>query len=118
MDFIDKIVILIFVLQAVYSLYQRVTGGNAGEKAAEMPPPDAQNDDGTFALVLIRARQQAVNALQTQTRVAERVSALAERLGGHGPAPFQAAVEGPVAAELARIRTAWQRWSEGYTKRL
>ena len=103
MEFVDKIVILIFVLQAVYSLYQKVTGGNAGQKAADMPPPDAENDDGTFALVILRARQQVTNALRAQERLANRISRLAGRLDGPALAPLRAAAAGPVADELARI---------------
>lgn len=80
MDLIDELIILIFVLQAVYSLYQRVTGSNQAEEAEQMELPSAAEDDGTWALMLARARDQLVTAARELERLAARVERLAAEL--------------------------------------
>lgn len=101
MEYLDELFILLVVLQGVYSLYQRVTGGDASKKAEEMPPPE--EDDGTWALMLARARERVDAARQQLVAHRERARLLAERLSGSRVAALRRAVEERVMPELDAI---------------
>lgn len=101
MEFLDELFILLVVLQAVYGLYQRVTGGDAAQKAEAMPPPEA--DDGTRALLVERAREQVEAARGHVAHLRARATALGLRLSGPGLAPLADAVAGRISPALAAL---------------
>lgn len=101
MEHIDKIFIVLLVLQGVYNLYQRVTGGNAAEKADAMPP--AEEDDGTWALMLDRARERVAAARAQLAAHRARAAQLAERLAGPRVEPLRRAIEQRMLPQLDLI---------------
>lgn len=102
MEFVDKIIILIVVMQAIYGLYKRVTGRDQAEQAdalAEAPI----DDDATRAVMVERARDQVERARAAIGALRHRGEALAAELGGAALAPLREAVERVLPA-LARLR--------------
>ncbi len=104
MEFIDELFILLVVLQGVYNLYQRVTGGNAGEQAENMPPPE--EDDGTWTIMLVRARERTARAREQLARNRQRAQRVAAGLGGAAVAPLRRAIEQRLVPEFDRIDAA------------
>lgn len=101
MEFIDELFILIIVLQGVYNLYQRVTGGNAAEKAENMPPPE--EDDGTWLIMLARARDRLADARRRLAGHTQRAQRVAEGMSGAAVAPLRRAIETRLLPELQAI---------------
>ncbi|MEZ4435896.1 MAG: hypothetical protein R3F65_26155 [bacterium] len=104
MEFADELIILVFVLQAIYSLYQRMTGGRQAEEAAELEAPPAQDDRETWAVMLDRARDQIDRAEDGAARLRERAARLRDRLGLPALAPLRAAVERHLLPPIDRLR--------------
>lgn len=112
MEYLDELFILLLVLQGVYNLYQRVTGGNAAQKAEEMPPPE--QDDGTWSLMLDRARERVEASRGQLVTHRERARLLAERLTGPRVIALRRAVEDRVLPELDAIDAGMARLAEHF----
>lgn len=101
MEYLDELFILLLVLQGVYNLYQKVTGGNAAEQAENMPPPE--EDDGTWTLMLGRAREQVRSAQQQLIVHLLRARQVAEGLTGPRVEPLRRAVDERVRPAMREI---------------
>lgn len=101
MEYLDELFILLLVLQGVYNLYQKVTGGNAAEQAENMPPPE--EDDGTWSLMLGRAREQVRSAQQQLVRNLLRARRVAEGLTGPRVEPLRRAIDQRVRPAMLEI---------------
>lgn len=108
MEFAEELILLVFVLQAVYSLYQRITGGDQAKKAAELEAPPAADDQATWALMIDRARDQISHAEATAERLRSRAITLRDRLGDRLGAdrnePLKEAVALRLLPALDRLR--------------
>lgn len=104
MEFADELIILVFVLQAIYSLYQRVTGGRQAKEAAELEAPPAVDDRATWAVMLDRARDQIERAEDGAARLRDRAARLRDRLVAPALAPLRAAVERRLLPPIDRLR--------------
>lgn len=100
MEFAEELILLVFVLQAVYSLYQRITGGDQAKKAAELEAPPAADDQATWALMIDRARDQIASAEATAERLRTRALTLRDRLGDRLAADRHEPLREAVAARL------------------
>ncbi len=92
MELVDKLIILIVVMQAIYGLYKRVTGRDQAEQAdrlAEAPVDDA----ATREMMIERARDQIERARGAVEGLRARAEGLRAELSGAVLTPLREAVE-------------------------